>query len=307
MRKEALISVVVDSHWRVVLQRYYEYMLTVREKRVSRGRRAQPNHQTMTIFLRSGKEFFDFLAERGIHSETEIPQDLLDEFIATQENFGGCGISGLVNWLNAQGRVFRKLRLTRAARRAPGNHLLLGDSKVASLLNSFLAPTDGDEGLRLMAILLLLYGQRPRFAIKFRLTDVLEAKDGKYQMRLGRVEVILDRRVSDLLGRYLNMRRERSILEPTGENEWLFPGQTAGTHLGKDALSDWLWNKHGVREQQLWRTSLERAFRYGNLTPKAVQLVTGAGRTTIMEAWWSTNPRAREERNFGGLAVSNEE
>lgn len=298
-RQEALITAVKDARWKAVLQRYYEYLLGLREKNVVRGRQAKPGHRSITLFLKAGQTFFDFLSAQGVSRETEIVQDVLDDYIATQDKSGGNGISGLVRWLNSQGRLFRKLQVTRATRPAMASHLLLGDARVNELIESFLSPADHHEGKSLLALFLLLYGQRSRIAVTFRLSDVLRTNEDGYQMRFGRVEVVLDKRVSCLMQRYLKVRRERSMLDSTGESDWLFPGLTAGTHLSHTSFSKWLAQANGISERQLWRTSLERAFRFGDLSPKTVESVTGAARTTIVRAWQSSNPRAREEMEYG--------
>ena len=125
---------------------------------------------------------------------------------------------------------------------------------------------------------MLLYAQPANKVVRVRLSDLAHGRDQLYRVALGRTEITLDRRLGDLLDRYLARRRELATMEDDERNEHLFPGRSYGSHLTEAALTYHL-KKHGVTAGQLFSTAIYNAYMGGLRHPKV--LVKAFGITDV--------------------------
>jgi hypothetical protein len=237
---------------------------------------------------------FRFLASQNVTHETEITQDHLDDFINSRPRTLA-QLARPVRFLNRYAKLFRRLTLPKAPPVAFTREHWIGDKPADVLIAQFLNPSPADRRNSLIALFIILYGQRVKDIVKWRVDDVKRSLDGGIQLRLGKTDIELNAAIARMLNEHIATRETRSCMDMAAQSQWVFPGHLPAAHLRPPIVHDWLKKRHGVFERQLWSCAIDRMFRLGDLHPQAVRAVTGAKKSTTARYWQRTNPRVREE------------
>jgi hypothetical protein len=270
-RQLLIISRAKDAWYGPLLNRFRLHLEKINERYASRGWRGKTRRfvpRTVTADLRAAAVFLASLSEsQGVSSLQEVQQDHLNRFLADHEGYRA-GISAFLRYLDRNEKLFRKLSLDSVMQNLPEG-VFLSRTKYQDLLRTWLNPSDEMLKSSLMCALMLLYAQPGKRVVRIRLSDIALGRDRMYRLAMGQAEITLDRRLGNLLDRYLERRRALATMEDDEHNDYLFPGQSYGSHLTEAAITYRL-KKHGVTAAQLFSSAIYNAYMGGLKHPKVL-------------------------------------
>ena len=270
-RQQLLVDRAKNAWYGSVMERFWHHLEKINERYASRGWRGKRRRfipRTITSDLRAASVFLASLNEaQGVGSLQEVQQDHLNRFLADHEGYR-TGISAFLRYLDRHEKLFRKISLESVKRNLPVG-VFLSRAKYQELLRTWLNPDDGALKHSLLCALMLLYAQPANKVVRIRLSDIAHGQDRLYRLTMGQTEITLDRRLGDLLDRYLEMRRALATMEDDENNDYLFPGQAYGSHITEAGVTYHL-KKHGVTAAQLFSTAIFNAYMGGLKHPKVL-------------------------------------
>jgi hypothetical protein len=232
------IAVLPEGRDRALVEAFARWEVAPRLTRPPTFRRARPRslQKHPRSLVARAIELTAWLDREGL-GLAELRQDRLDAWIAAG-NTTRRQARLFVAWLARSG-VAPPLRVewwTTGSSPRP-----LEEERRIAALRSLLHETDSAPPERLAGCLLLLFGQPISRSSALRAADVAGDLGGGARISFGRGSVALP----DPLARVaLDLRAE--ALRRDGEEAWLLPGRTAGTHLSAETLGNRLRRRHGV-------------------------------------------------------------
>jgi len=297
-RQELILYQAKDVWYGTLLTRFHRHLEKINERYAERGWKGKNRRfvaRTVTAGLRAASVFLEFVnTEQHANSLQSIQQTDLDRFLAEHNGYR-TAIRAFLRYLNREEKLFRKLSQPTVARGLPEDVFLSRD-KYEELLRAWLNPSEDTLKESLICALMLLYAQQANQIVRMKLSDLAHGRDGLYRIIMGRTEIALDRRVGEMLGRYLDQRRALSTMEDADNNEYLFTGRTYGGHLTEAAVSYYL-KKHGVSSRQLFSTSLYNAYMGGLRHPKVLVNAFGISVETAIKYLNIIDPQLVQEIN----------
>ena len=297
-RQKLILDQAKDAWYGSLLERFYRHLEKINERYATRGwkgkrRRFVP--RTVTADLRAASVFLEFLnKEQHASSLQQVQQPDLDRFLAENNGYR-TGIRAFLRYLNREEKLFRKLSQPSVASGLPEG-VFLSRAKYEELLRAWLSPSEETLKESLVCALMLLYAQPANRIVRIRLSDMAHGRDGLYRLAMGRTEIALDRRLGEMLGRYLEQRRALATMEDAENNEYLFAGRTYGGHLTEAAVTYYL-NKHGVSAGQLFSTAIYNAYMGGLRHPKVLVNAFGISVETAIKYLNIIDPQLVQEIN----------
>ncbi|XTI73276.1 hypothetical protein ACQAYK_03950 [Acidithiobacillus sp. AC3] len=285
-----------DQWFGPLLLRFQEHLGELNQRYRQRGwvgkqRRFVP--RSITSALRAAHRFLeDISRENPLPSIQSVQQMQLDRFLAEHPGYRD-GIRAFVRFLNHKEKLFRKLRVESVTRNLPPD-IFLDHGRYTALLRAWLTPQEAEIKPALIASLMLLYAQSPDRIVRMRLSDLSYRQDEGYRSIFGRTEILLDRRVSGLVDRYLQQRRALATLEATEETDWLFPGRRHGGHMHAATIGHYL-KKQDVTAKQLFATAVYYAYMGGLRHPKVLVRAFGITDQTAVKYLEMLDPRLSAE------------
>ncbi|MCG7946241.1 MAG: hypothetical protein N0C84_07845 [Candidatus Thiodiazotropha taylori] len=289
-----------QGHWYLdLLNRYQRHLSEISGRYQDRGwndekRRFGP--RTITANLRASELFLGHLETiHGVDEIQRIDQVHLNRFILDNPGYRE-SIRAFVRFLNRKVKLFRKVRVETVTRALPEG-LFLERTRYQDLLGNWLRAGKKDRKEALIGLFMLLYAQSIKKVVRLRVSDMLKGIDGTYRISFGRAEIALDKRVSELLERYLKERRALATMEDDWENAYLFPGRRYGGHLSEAAISNQL-KKRELSAEQLFASALYYAYLSGMRHPKVLVRAFGITDYTAIKYLNLINPRLTAETNM---------
>lgn len=288
-----------ENRWyRDLLGNFLRHMNTVGQRYADRGWNG--DHQrfgprTILMALKSASKFLESLDQEIVRSVSQIEQIHVDRFLTDHKGYRD-SVRAFVRFLNKTQKLFRKLKIESIARNIPP-HIFLDRTKYSDLLKGWLSTSDDTVKESIIGLLMLLYAQRAKQLVRLRLSDISHGHDGMYRVVFGRTEIQLDRRIGDLLDRYLPARKALAVMEDSWENGYLFTGRSVGDHLTEAAVSYYL-KKHNVTAEQVFATSILYAYLGGLRHPKVLVKAFGITDFTAIKYLNLISPRLRDEVEF---------
>ncbi len=270
-RQMLMVSRAKNTWYGSLIERFHLHLEKINERYAERGwkgkrRRFVP--RTVSADLRAASMFLASLSEdQGVSSLQQVQQHHLDRFLSDHDGYR-TSIRAFLRYLDRNEKLFRKISIPTVKRNLPED-VFLSREKYQELLRIWLNPNNDTLKESIACALMLLYAQPANKVVRIRLSDLAHGRDQMYRVAMGRTEIALDRRLGDLLDRYLARRRELATMEDDEHNEYLFPGRSYGSHLTEAALTYHL-KKHGVTASQLFSTAIYNAYMGGLRHPKVL-------------------------------------
>ena len=214
-----------------VLSEYLDHLVEERARVPERAQHTTvpTKPESISACVRKALALLEFAESRNKRELRQLDQNTLELFLA-QHKSNRLGVSSFVRYINAKGRVFRKLKLPKPGGATIPAHLFLPDAVRLGKIEWLAATVDPlKTRWALVGLFNLIYAQSLKNACAMRRTQVRETDTG-YQVRFARAWLELDDVVVPLMRRWMGQRREISAFE-TGTNPFLFPGQQTGTHI----------------------------------------------------------------------------
>ena len=297
-RQKLILDQAKDAWYGLLLERFHRHLEKINERYASRGwkgkrRRFVP--RTVTADLRAAAVFLEFVdKEQHAASLQQVQQTDLDRFLAEQSGYR-TGIRAFLRYLNREEKLFRKLSQPSVTNGLPEG-VFLSRGKYEELLRAWLNPSEEALKESLVCAMMLLYAQQANRVVRIKLSDLAHGRDGHYRIAMGRTEITLDRRLGEMLGRYLEHRRALATMEDASNNEYLFTGRTYGGHLTEAAVSYYL-KKQGVSSRQLFSTAIYNAYMGGLRHPKVLVRAFGVTDETAIKYLNIIDPQLVQEIN----------
>lgn len=294
-RQDKILERVTKLWYGSLLHEFRTHLEAVGERYENRGWKEERRRfipRTITGNLRAAMKLLESLDPDIIGSTPQIEQIHLDRFVVNNPGYRD-SIRAFVRYLNNKKKVFKKLTLSNVKRNLqPGR--FLERTKYEKLLREWLSA--GDDRLKesLICLLMLLYGQKVNRLVRLKLSDVSRDREGCYRVAFGSVEISLDRRIGNLLDRYLADRKALATMEDDWENLWLFSGRTHGSHLTEAAVTHHL-KKFGVSAETLFSTAIFYAYLRGLRQPKVLVKAFGITDATAVKYLDMISPRLSDE------------
>lgn len=296
-QQKSLIKIGGKWYSKLVLD-YHSELLRVRQYRSDKG--ATSSMSTISSHLLAARRFLEVASAEGITSETQITDEHIDLFLTLNPGYT-TSVRRFVHWLNANARLFRKLKLQKTQRTSNLNHVLPVTSQ-SQLYNGWISASGTETKPALIGIFMLNYGQNGKQATKIRLDQLTLLEDGRYAIAFKRVPIPLQPEESDLVKRYLAERRRWSVIDSIDDNPWLFPGRGWREHLTSASITAYLRRWH-VSATQLFATAMYQAYADGLGHPNVLVEAFGVTRFTAIKYYALFNPRlqnASKLRNVSG-------
>lgn len=253
------------------LNRFYVHLIKIHERYKRRGwvnKRSRYVLRTITASLRAAFTFLNFVTEKqNITSLQQIDQSVFELFCNEHKGYK-TSISAFIIYVNKNEKLFSKISKTFVFKNLPVG-TFLSTSKRSELLTGWLNPTDNLLKESLIGLLMLLYAQTAIHIVRIKLQEISKGRDGLYRIAFGRTTITLDKRVGEILGRYLEKRSAMSTMEDIENNEYLFTGRSYGGHLTEAAFTYYL-KRNGVTSKQLCSTAIYNAYMNGMHHPKVL-------------------------------------
>lgn len=284
-RRQALIIDRAQDFWYgALLERFRLHLEKINERYATRGWRGKSRRfipRTVTADLRAASVFLESMSEaQSVSSLQQVQQHHLDRFLVDHGGYR-TGIRAFLRYLDRNEKLFRAISLPSIKRNLPED-LFLPRVKYEELLKLWLNPNDETLKDALIGAFMLLYAQTGNKVVRIRLSDIAHGRNHLYRLALGSTEITLDRRIGDLLDRYLAKRRAMATMENDENNDYLFPGRSYGKHLTEAAITYHL-KKHGVTAGQLFSTAIYNAYMGGLGNPKVLVKAFGITSETAIK------------------------
>ena len=293
-----LLERAKGTWFETLTERYYLHRMKVHERYIRRGwgeKRQRFLQVTISAELRTALAFLKFITEkRCVSSLQELEQSHYDLFVKEHSGLQS-NLGAFIRYLNRKEKLFNRLSYT-SVPASISEDTFLPRSKQDELIQLWMNPSDKMLKESLICLLMALYAQLPHRVVQIKLQDIAPANDGSYRLALGQTEISLDRRVGNLLGRYLSARRALSMMEDAKDNEYLFPGRRYGYHMRPAALTNYL-KKHGVKAPQLYATAIYKFYLNGLRHPKVLMKAFGISVATAIKYLNIIDPRLVSEIN----------
>ena len=281
---------------RRLLEEYRAYLATLSERYADRGWKGQRKRfggRTVSMNLRAADRFFRHLSdEQGLDGQHQIDQDALNRFVVAKPGYRD-GLRSLVRYLNQHGKLFKKLRIETVTRELPAERFL-DRKRYNALLSDWLQADDEELKEAIIGLMMLLYAQRPKSLVRLRLMDLQRTSAGEFRVLFGRTEIALAPALCQLLDRYLDQRQALALMEDNTDNDYLFPGRAASSHLKEPAVSYYL-KKKGVTVETLFSSALYYAYLSSMRQPKVLVQAFGITRYTAVKYLNLIDPRLADE------------
>lgn len=280
-----------------ILVNYYNSMKKKHERYLNKGwdgKHSRFGMITIKDRLYEAVSFFENIPS-NVQSLTQIHQGHIDEYLFKKPR-RNTKLKPLITYLNSNEKLFQPLHVEKVASNTISPKNILGQEKYMSLLKRWLYPENDDQLKEsLICLFMLLYLQKGKTIVKLQLIDIIE-RDGCFGFPFGEVELMLDARISSLLGRYLKYRYTISRYDDARNNPYLFPGRHIKSHMS--AYSVWSYLKrNNVTEAQLFTTGILKMYENGLDAPKLVEEMTGISSNTAYKYFQLSNPRLIDETN----------
>lgn len=297
-RQKLILEQAKDAWYRMLLERFHGHLEKINERYAARGWRGKSRRfvpRTVTSDLRAAAVFLEFVAkEQHAGSLQEVQQPDLDRFLDEQNGYRS-GIRAFVRYLNREEKLFRKLSQP-SVTRGVTEGVFLSRAKYEGLLKGWLNPSEQTLKESFICALMLLYAQQANRVVRIKLSDLAHGHDGLYRIAMGKTEISLDKRLCEILGRYLEKRSSLATMEDAENNEYLFTGRTYGGHLTEAAVTYYL-KKHSVSSEQLFSTAIYNAYMGGLRLPKVLVNAFGISAKTAVKYLNIIDPQLIQEVN----------
>lgn len=293
-RTLALIESIPDG-FRLPAEGYYKRLLTVRQKKINAGWRSDEygigTYGTMELTMQFVGKFIRTLIGMGLSSFSEITSDMVDNYIAKNQNIGGY-ISELMDWLYREKHILLKYKSNWKAVKygvAKGIHRDKYEHLVETFLNGYYPLKES-----LLCLFALIYGIRVNTIRDIRINDLREDK-GKLFLKLPYIEIELHKEIATMTHKYLN---DAFIINPFDiDNPYLFYGYTYQEPMDHGSIMN-IFKRHGIQAKQIVPTAIRALFDAKVRHPRVWMQVLGISRQTAAKYYESFNPTVLEEMNI---------
>ena len=293
-----LLERAKGTWYETLMERFYLHRIKIHKRYLARGwgeKRERMLQVTITTQLRTAYKFLKLVTEKeGVSSIQELRQSGYDLFTKVHSNSQNM-LGAFIFYMNRKEPLFEQLAHTSVAA-SLSEDAFLQNSKYEELVKLWINPSETTLKESLICLLILFYAQMPNRIVKLKFKDITQDTDGLFRVSFGQTEINLDRRIGNLLGRYLETRQALSMMEDTKDNVYLFPGRRYGHHMVSPTITYYL-KKHGVQAPQLYATCIYKAFINGLRQPQVLVNALGISLQTAQHYLRIINPRLVSEIN----------
>ena len=296
MRWEKILARADGQWYAALLRRFSQYQEATSRRyrdRGWRGAHARFGPRTITNTLQAAAQFLHFLTSQDAAAAQQIQQMHVDRFLVEHAGLRN-NLRAFVRYLNRKERLFRPIQIVQVTENLRPHNILPRD-RYTALLTAWLNPHDSAVKEALICLLMLLYAQSLTRIVRLRLSDITRGQDGIYRVAFSKTEIALDPRVGTIMERYLATRRAFTAMEEAWENDWLFPGRRAGSHLDETTVAAYHLKKYEVTAQMLFSSALYYAYLSGLRHPKVLVKAFGITDQTAIKYMKMIDPRLRDE------------
>ncbi len=219
---------MIDPALRRVFTRYARWHVLARAKTTRHGHRSATVASRCRTDIHTARAFLDHLTNHD-HNLDDCPQRFVDARLTTDRSRR----LGLLRWLTRHGYLTRTQLPEPVARKDPGHDV--DPSQQLHLARQLLHdPDSASIEDRAAACLILLYAQ-PTTKIVILTTRDIHTRDGDTYLVLGREPLLLIPPL-DALVLALPVAKPFGTATALADQQWLFTGKNAGTHLQPTSL-----------------------------------------------------------------------
>lgn len=291
LRQDSILGNLNGKWYAPLLTRFRDHLMAVHARYDARGWKCDKSRmkpRTITLALRTARKFCETLEAEGVVMIQQVTPDHLATFLAVSPGLMA-SIRAFLRFINRKEKLFKPITVP-TANRGPQQGIFLSRERYLALLKDWLSPADDALRESLIGLFMVLYAQRVKNTVQIKLEDLSHGRDGRYRIALGRAEIALDARVSDILGRYLEQRRALAPMDEAETNPYLFTGRALGEHITAAAVTYWL-ARAGVNAEQLFATAIYNAYLNGVRQPKVLVKAFGITPVTAVKYLNLIDPR----------------
>lgn len=232
---EARLSAAHPRDARVLRSYATWHVLSGARRRVARGRPSQGISRGALAAMTVAETFLAWLRESGLDREA-VPQAAVDHWL-TQHPGRAVHLATFLRWAQRRG-LPSKVHIDSQLRWFPTT-FMHADTQWA-LVQRLLHDDTVAPGDRLVACLVMLYGQPLRRVARLRHSDI-STTGPQTMVKLGSEAVVLIGPLDEIAGQMLHgQARDRRVQGLAksfpNQQDWLFPGRVAGQPIGVKAL-----------------------------------------------------------------------
>lgn len=277
---------------------YAKYLLDIKKCYEDKGHMDRFSWKTCNNYLYVSFSFLKF-ASTKTKTIYEVSDMIINEFCKDLQWLIG-PIRHLVNWLNTNVKLFKKLRLPKPIKTSIGGNPY-SEEDFIYIINSLSKPTTPYRE-KLMGFLLLIYAIRPKEFIKLTLDDINHTENGSY-IYVRNTWISMHPFIVDILNAYLKLERTINLSLGSKYN-FLFQGEKYDSPISLHYAYE-LLKKHDINSIRAFSTAITNSLTTEITHPAVLIQGLGISISTVVRYYKSLNIENRYEINSSTINCEN--
>lgn len=267
---------ILPQSLRNVITSYREYLLNLITKYREKGwcgKNQKLSYYTCYLYILTALRFLNYIYKSlNMNQFTQINNHNVDEFLSLN-NYDKGNLKHFIKFINTKKLTFMKLVLPDSNYR---HELLTGleDNKQIELFNKCTSSDNYSLKHRVIVLLMLIYGIRPKEIQKLYKTD-FTIKESRKQLQV----YFHFNKIARKLPAALNLILLQYLQTLENENTFVFPGRLCNTPISLSYICNILSN-FGVTATELHYTAINNAMLNGLYQPALIMKNFGINHTT---------------------------